>query len=320
MQLLKPTREQIPYGLRAMKMVAQAPGQIHPSAAKLIQAAQQHLAGEALPLEGLAPISPEELAAHITDPALRLQLIQGMVAVSLVSDFPPPQQVEVIRSFARGFGLKSELLDTVQKAVDGHMGAFRMCYLRRTHFPDFLKTELKHEGILGTAKAMASFTGLIEDKALSAKYAALGKLPPGTLGRELHDYYIRNGFGWPGQKHGFPEAGTSHDVTHIISGYDTTPVGETLVAGFTSGYRQDPNSFFVALFGMIIFSTGYQLPPGKQAVHADTIGQPGVAGRLFRAIERGSQMTKDISVNFLIWPYVERQLDDLRREWHVAAE
>jgi hypothetical protein len=320
MKLIKPSAEQLPYGLRAMAMVAKAAGEIHPSAAKLIMAAQHHFAGTAIPLQGLAPISPEELAAHIVDPALRLQLINGMVAVSLVSDFPPQQQVDVIRSFAAGFGIKSELLDTVQKAVDGHMLAFRMCYLRRTHFKDFAKTQIQNFGAIGTLKAMAGLAGFIEDKKLSARYEALGKLPSGTLGRELHDYYISHGFGWPGQKHGFPEAGVSHDVSHIIGGYDTSAVGETLVAAFVSGYRQDPNAFFVSLFGMIVFSTGFQLPPGNFAAHSDSIGQEGVAPRLFRAIERGSLMTKDISVGFLIWPYVEKKLEELRQEWNVLPE
>ena len=320
MKLYKPTPEQAPYGLRALKMVAEAPGEIHPSALKLIMAAQQQLAGTAIPVGDLPPITPEELAKHFVEQPLRLQLIHGMVAVSLVSDFPPQSQVDVIHSFAEGFGIKSELLETVQKAVDGHMLAFRMCYLRRTHFKDFAKTELTHRGAIGTAKALANFAGLVEDKVLSAKYEALKDLPPGTLGHELHAYYVSNGFGWPGQKHGFPEAGVSHDVSHLISGYDTTAAGETLVAGFVGGYRQDPNAFFTALFGLIIFSTGYQLPPGHIAAHADSIGQPGVAARLFRTIERGSLMTKDISVNFLVWPYVERPLDELRREWNVEPE
>lgn len=320
MQLYKPTPEQAPYGLRALKMVAEAAGEIHESARKLIMAAQNHLIGTVRELDDLEPITPEELAQHIDNPNLRLQLIQGMVAISLVDEFPTDEQMEQIHRFAAAFEIKSELLDTVQKAVDGHMAVFRMCYLRRTHFKDFIKTQVKHSGAIGTAKALAGLAGLHEDKELSARYEAFKDLPEGTLGKALYDYYIENGFGWPGQKHGFPEAGVSHDVSHIISGYGTTPVGETLVAGFVAGYRQDPNAFFTALFGVIIFGTGFQLPPGAMAGKFDPIGQEGVAARLFRAIERGSLMNIDISVDFLVWPYAERNLDDLRKEWNVVPE
>jgi len=320
MQLHKPTPEQAPYGLRAMKMVAIAAGEIHPSARALIMAAQKFMAGTETPLDDLLPITPEELAAHITDSALRLQLIHGMVAVSLVAEFPPKGQADAIRAFARAFDVHSELLDTVQKAVDGHMLMFRLCYLRRTHLKDFGTTQLHHTGIIGVANAAANFAGLTENKELAARYEALKELPRQTLGRELHEYYLYNGFGWPGQKHALPESGVSHDCTHILSGYDTHAEGETCVAGFTAGYRQDPNSVFVALFGLIIFSTGFQLPPGNFAGKYGTIGQPGVASRLFRAIERGSLMNKDLSVDFMVWPYIHRTLDDLRKEWNIVPE
>jgi hypothetical protein len=62
------------------------------------------------------------------------------------------------------------------------------------------------------------------------------------------------------------------------------------------------------------------LPPGNFAGKYDSIGQPGIAPRLFRAIERGSMMTRDLSAGFVVWPYVERTLDDLRREWNVVPE
>jgi len=319
MKLIKPTAEQAPYGLRALKMVAEATGGIHPSAAKLIMAAQENLAGTVVPLEGLAPITPQELAAQITDPALRLQLIQGMVAVSLVSDFPPPKQVEMIHAFARGFGVKSELLDTVQKAVDGHMLAFRMCYLRRTHFPDFAKTQLKYTGAIGVANALATFTGLTENKALSAKYAALASWRPARWGASCTSITSATDSAGPGRSTGFRRRGcrtmfrtSSGGMTRRRRGRRWCRVLWRIPAG--------SERIFVALFGLIIFSTGYQLPPGKQAVRGDTIGQAGVAARLFRAIERGSQMNKDISVDFMLWPYAERTLEDLRREWNVEAE
>jgi len=321
MQLHHPNPEQLLAGLRALKMVGEARGTLHPTAIKLILAAQQHLAGTHIDLEELSPISPAELAEAIHDPLLSRQLVHGMVAVSLVDELPTAAQLELIQRFASAMGISSELVETFEKAVHGHMLAFRMCYLRRTHLKDFAKTQVAESGLLGTARAVATFAGLTEDKELSARYAALGQLPAGTLGRELHDYYLRNGFGWPGQKHGFPEAGVSHDVSHLISGYDTTPIGETLVAAFVSGYRQDPNAIFTTLFGIIIFDAGFQLPPGRYiAAKHDTLGAPDVAARMFHAIERGAAMNTDISVNFLVWPYVERTLEELRAEWNVPPE
>jgi hypothetical protein len=77
--------------------------------------------------------------------------------------------------------------------------------------------------------------------------AALAELAPGTLGGELHRYDLRNGCPRPGQKRAAPEAIVSHDVTHILSGYDTDPAGETLVAAFTAGYQREPGRFITPL-------------------------------------------------------------------------
>jgi len=321
MQLYHPTLEQVPIGLRALKAVGIARGELHPTAAKLIMAAQHHLAGTTIALDDLPSISPKELAHAITEPFLRRQLLHGMIAVSLIDDLPATAQLDLIDRYASAMDISSELVATFRKAVEGHLFAFRMCYLRRSHLKDFLKTEWKQKGAIGTAKAIATSAGFMEDRALADRYAALANLPRGTLGRELHEYYIANGFGWPGQKHGFPEAGVSHDVSHLISGYDTTPVGETLVAAFVSGYRQDPNAIFTTLFGIIIFDSGFQLTPGPHiAAKHDTLGQPEIASRLFVAIERGAAMHKDISVDFLVWPYVERTLEELREEWNVPPD
>ena len=58
--------------------------------------------------------------------------------------------------------------------------------------------------------------GIIEDKALAARYRAWEKLPEGTLGRSLVDFYNKNGFAVPGERAGFPEAGLYHDFSHLL--------------------------------------------------------------------------------------------------------
>jgi hypothetical protein len=48
--------------------------------------------------------------------------------------------------------------------------------------------------------------GMTEDPALAARYHAWEKLPEGTLGRSLFDFYKQHGFTFPGERGGFPEA------------------------------------------------------------------------------------------------------------------
>ena len=100
MKLVRPTPAEGAVGLRAMVTVARAPGEIPNPARRLIEAAQKVLLGSAEPIDELAPVSPEELAATIDRPEIRNQLVNGMVLATLSSGEPPPKQVDVVRGFA----------------------------------------------------------------------------------------------------------------------------------------------------------------------------------------------------------------------------
>jgi hypothetical protein len=305
-----------------MKTVAASAGQVHPGARALIEAAQDFLAGTRLDWDSLQPITPAELAAHVVDPGARKQIVHGMVTVSLVDEVPPRAQTETIRAFATALGVADGMLETVDKLVAGHMNLFRICFLRRAHLKNFADSQLANAGVLGTARAIATTLGLTEDRKLAARYAALGELPAGTLGRELHRYYLRNAFPWPGQKLAAPEAIVSHDVTHIVSGYDTDPIGETLVAAFSGGYQRDPGLFFTPLIGLLMFSTGVHVIPNPNvpSQRIDAFSKPDVAKRWFRAIERGGKVDLDLSHRFDLWSVAKEPLEALRQRWNVEPE
>jgi len=322
MQLLRPPPEIVPCVVRAMKTVALAAGSVHPGARALIEAAQDALVGRRVDFDALAPIEPAELAAQVQDPALRAQIVHGMVTVSLVDEIPSRQQIETVQRFAAALGVADGMLETVEKLVAGHLNVFRICFLRRSHIRDMMAGQIARAGVLGTIRAEATMMGWTEDEKLAERYARLADLRPGTLGHELHAYYVRNGFPWPGQRRAAPEAIVSHDVTHLVSGYDTDPVGETLVAAFTAGYQTDPRLFFTALVGLVMFSTGVHVAPSPnvQAMHVDAMAQPGVARRWFHALERGSRMTSDLAVDFELWPLADLPLEQLRQRWGVVPE
>lgn len=322
MQLVRPSPEQAPWIARAMKTVAATPGPIRPGARALITAAQDFLMGTHTDLDAVAPLTPAELAANVTDPALRAQIVHGMVTISLVEEIPPQPQVALIRAFARALGIEDGSVDAVEKLLAGHLALFRFCFLRHAQLRDMARTQLADAGVLGTIRAVATTFGLAEDPKLAARYAALANLPAGTLGRELHLYYLRNRFPWPGQRRAAPEAIVGHDVTHLVSGYDTDPVGETLVARFSGGYQSDPDLFFTPLIGLVMFSTGVHVIPNPNvpALHVNAFAQPGVAKRWFRALERGQRMNVDLSKSLDLWPWVGIRVDALRERWNVEPE
>jgi hypothetical protein len=52
------------------------------------------------------------------------------------------------------------------------------------------------------------------------------------------------GFAFPAEPRGFPEELVRHDLSHVLSGYDTDLPGECENAAFTAGFvREDPFSY-----------------------------------------------------------------------------
>lgn len=322
MKLLRPSPEVVPFAVRALKTVALARGDIAPGARALLEAAQQVFAGAQLDLDALPEIMPRELAEHLREPAARAQLVHGMVTLALVDGVPPKTQMESIRAFGEALDVRDGSVEALVELVDGRFDAFRWCFLRRAHFKGLAKQQLQHAGLLGTARGIATMFGLTEDPKLAERYASLESHPAGSLGRELHVYYLRNRFSWPGQRNAAPEAIVSHDVSHIIAGYDTDPIGETLVAAFSAGYQQDPHAIFTPLVGLVMFSTGVRVVPNPNVptLRVDAFAEPGVAARWIRAIDRGSRMNVDLIESFDLWSVASEPLDELRKRWNVEPE
>jgi hypothetical protein len=317
MKLIHPTPEVAEPGLRAMTMIAAEGGPPSPAARALLAAAQKNLLGTSLDIDTLAPITPEALAAAVIDPALRRQLVQGMVVMTLTDGPSPPAKVALVERFARALDVDAAEVKSVRLLADQRLLLFRLDFLRRSHLAEALKHQIEDHGLFGAVKALLGQRGYGEDPALAARYRALGDLPEGTLGRELIRYYQRNGFSLPGEKHGFPEAGLYHDFTHVLGGYDTDSPGEMQIAAFIAGYKRD-NPFFVILFVTLTFSAGINMTPLPQPSAAGIFAEPGLADAFFRAVERGSRVTVDLSDHWDHWAHVARPIADVRRDLGIT--
>ena len=281
-------------------------------ARRLIEAGQALLLGTAEPIDSLRPITPDELAEAVTRPEIREQLVSGMVILSLSAGEPPPEQAEVVRRFADALQVDGPQLSTIEKLAQHDVLFFKLCVLRNGQIPDMIKDLYRTQGVLGVVKGLAGLRGLREDPKIAARFQAWQKLPPESLGAHVYRHYQDNGFAFPGERGGFPEAGMYHDFTHILAGYDTTPQGETLVGGFIAGYREarPDHGLFTALFVLSIFSTGIDVTPIGVEASKGVVGE--VAERFLLAIQRGSALSRDLSDNWNFWDYIELSLEEAR--------
>src|SRR4051794_18865072 len=107
MEILRPPAALVPFGLRVMKMVACADGAFGDAERHLL-AMIQSVFGTDIDVDALPPIEPDELARNITDPALRRQLVRGMVVLSLVDGEATPAEATIVERFARALSIESK--------------------------------------------------------------------------------------------------------------------------------------------------------------------------------------------------------------------
>ena len=316
MRLLQPDAAAAEAGLRAMRQLAAAGSGSGVPARNLMLAAQRHVLRTEHDIDALAPITPQELGAAFRDPAIAHQFAQAMAVMALVEGPPTAAQGELMASYGRALGVDEPALRVLGELAHHHLVLFRLDFMRRSHIADMVKGAVHREGFLATARALAAFRGMREDRAVLARYEALGRLPPDTLGHAFWKHCTDNGFPFPGAPFGFPEAGVYHDFTHVLSGYSTKPEGEVQIGGFTAGYKKH-TPIFVILFVMLTFGAGVNVTPVPQPEVTAILAQEGLADRFFEAVERGGQVNTDLSDGWDHWAWVEKKLEQARAELNV---
>lgn len=107
---------------------------------------------------------------------------------------------------------------------------------------------------------------------------ALRRLPPGTLGRSLADHLDQQQF-QPFTTG--PRRKQLHDGVHVLTGYDTSPIGEAEVQAFLLGAKFH--------FAQIVLGLGT-----LRLIYRHCPQTPQVWQRLWQAYQRGQASTFDV--------------------------
>jgi len=314
MKLLKPDKELIPYGIRAISMVARASENgLGKHQATLLSAIQKIVLHSDINIDNLADISPEHLVKHFTDPDLSRQLIQGMIVMSIVDNPTTIEQAKLISSFAKALNVAEPAVAVINKLAEKEMLLFRLDFYRNSHLVDYIKSTYHAQGgVLGVAKALLGIKGLIQDKPLAERFHAFGDLPNNTLGYAFYRHYMDNGFAFPGEKKGFPLGAVYHDFGHVLSDNPPTREGEMLNGAFQAGYRQTDNAFYIVLFVVLSHSSGINMIPIKMRESHGRLGEGDLAERVLKELERGAAMNTDLGDNWDFWSYIELPIEKVR--------
>jgi hypothetical protein len=312
MQILRPAPEVVPFGLRALKMVAMADGEFSERERDLLATAQ-HVFGTNVDVDALEPIDPDELGRHLLDAGLRRQIVRAMVVLSLIDGEASPAEAAIVARFAKALGIESPDLENLRELADKHLLVARFDIGRRFWVREKAVEYARAKGLVWVVSTLAALARVREDTAVASRYRALANAPAGSLGRGYADFIERNGYRYPGEKGSPPEFIALHDLTHVLSGYHTDPEGELQVLAFHAGCRrEEKDPFAFLMFGIVEFHLGLTISPL-------VVGSRGKLdpAKMFVALERGAACRIDPTDGWDPWPVMHEPLAELRERYGI---
>jgi hypothetical protein len=316
MTFFAPAAEQALVGLRAMKTVVTAESPIDATRRGLIAAIQKYVLHTDHDFDQLRTVTPEETATVFVDPHLRDQLSRALCLQVMVPDAPVRAEVQAAEKFVHALGGGKDALDRMKSMYDLRMIALRFDATRTSFLGDSSKRKFKDEGVSGILATLGELLGVHESEKVAARYRALANCPEGSLGRAFHSFYTQRGFSFPGEKGGAPETIIAHDLTHVLTGFNTDLPSEACVTAFQAGYRNE-GPFAGLLFVLLNMEKGVamtRLAPG--ATHM--FGRPGMAERIVDAWMRGTRVTLDLVADWDYWKDMDRPIDEVRKSYSVV--
>ncbi len=310
MELKMPSPEQAFWGLRAMKTVALADGELSASELRMTECIQR-IFGTTFSPEELVPIVPTDFARAFPDPQLRRQLVQGLIVMFLIDREASQQEADLVAQYAQALDVSIPEVKDLRYLLKGEILKLRLDLARRFWLKEKVIGIWNNEGLRGIYQLVGGLLGKYENAELAGRYKVLEQYPAGSLGCAYWEYCRNNGFALPGEKGGAPEQILFHDCAHILSGYGTALEEEVRVACFSAGFqRRDPFTF--VLFVLLQFHVGIRMTPITKARTGFFDPEKAMI-----AVRRGAAMNVDLNNGWDYWPVMGEQVEELRRRYNI---
>lgn len=275
------------------------------------------LAGRPIERADRQPLTPDELADAIPDPTARRQFMHVLVLFELLMHPLPPEQEALTEAYGRAVGVDPPLLHSTRALVRKRYALAYLDLARHSWYVKQTVIDGAHGQLYERIRSELAYLG-VGDRAIAAKWRALGALPDGSWGRAVDDFYDRNGFPRPGEKHGIYELGAMHDWVHVLTGYGTDPVGEIKVFGFIAANMVDPDGFTMLAVTLGLFQTGtITHMHGKRVENAtiDALDEPGAAEGFAAAVVHGMRCRCDVMGDVDVFAMAARPLVEVRADF-----
>lgn len=262
-------------------------------------------------------LSASEVAARVVDQALRRRLVQLAIVVGFCRHPEVPEQIATVEALARELDVDTPEVEMMRVLVSTSAEQATADFVRRYGevLDDLSEPTLVRPG---------------GKEAIPAIMASFAEMEEGSLGRAYLAFHERNGFGIPGPSTPEPAYYVSHDMNHVIAGYEPTGPGEIALGAFKLAMGDTDANWMAFLTNLLIHEVGLvkhgreeQFVPYGGPIYPDADGQGalhlgGAAELVAEAFERGYATNLDFSQLDHV-AMAPRNLDQLRREFNVVG-
>ncbi|HEX6423823.1 MAG TPA: hypothetical protein VFZ79_10105 [Acidimicrobiales bacterium] len=282
----------------------------------LIEAICVTMTGHPVTLDGYQPVTAEEYAEALRPRNLQFRTrgVQIMLLCALVLRPLPRQVAARVEEFARALCVDDGMVAVARRFAEGSLGLAAVDFERNGYTADW---DAGERAELHTSRSLAkAWDQAVADSDLAARWAALGTLPEGSLGRGVWQLYQARGFAFPGSPGSAPPLLAQHDWVHVLADYGTTVESELEVFALIARANDDMRAFSLLAMVVSLFETGY-LSTGAGLFEADLGHISGssrgrdMAVRVADAMRRGA-MCRDRAAG-------EDSVDLLRTDWFALA-
>ena len=260
-----------------------------------------------------------EALAHVLarrGEAYRRRIVQVMALTALVLNPLPTNVSDQLDEYADALCVDDDLLAAAHHLSDHSLSLVQIDFNRNGYLGEVatsLATPAGPDDVWGRSD---------DDPALAARWASLGDLPAGTLGRGVHDFYVARGFEFPGSPDSAPPLLAQHDWVHVLADYGTTVENELEVFGFIARANDDPRAFSLLAMVVSVFETG-ALARGAGIFEADAghLSRLGMSRRLGDAMRRAALCQGSNDFLAMDWfAIADRPVDVVRNELALPAK
>ncbi len=264
----------------------------------------------------LLPLGPDEVAKVLVERGERRRFHLIMATLETCRHPISTAQVDRAEAFAAALSVDGADLgifrDWVSLGVNRAMDDWKRCFghAAATIGEPSLRTGADGIGSNPWAPTKA-------DADLLGRILEFRGLAPDSLGQAYLAFYERNGIDLPGSVDGalMPAVAVSHDMNHVIAGYEPTGQGEIALGAFQTAMNDSDDNLIQFLGNLLIHEAGV-LDPGGFSPVSGSLMRPGAIALLGDAFDRGSRCHRDFThedhLAMAAW-----SLDEVREEFGV---